>query len=235
MILPPQATSWGPGGPGGQPGPAVFPGENLPENICRMKNIYREKGNAKQKGSSRFHFFSRRPNPARFPPALAVPGHLLDHFLRGLHQRLTFRFRNLGVSRLLPFFEGFGFSVGEFGLGKQVSVSVSENLVSEKNYGIGKKSPGIGVGQDFGIVIQWTALRSLYLFVINIVKKGHPARRPDEHGRNLVDWEGDGVQADRARGGKDGMITKAEQAFIFHTLIFLISCSKSASNSVLWC
>ena len=109
MILPPQATSWGPGGPGGQPGPAVFPGENLPENICRMKNIYRGKGNAKQKGSSRIHFFSRRPNPARFPPALAVPGHLLDHFLRGLHQRLTFRFRNSTISRLLPILLGFRF------------------------------------------------------------------------------------------------------------------------------
>ena len=76
MILPPQATSWGPGGPGGQPGPAVFPGENLPENICRMKNIYRKKVYAEQKGSSRFQFISRRPNPARVPPALAVPGHL---------------------------------------------------------------------------------------------------------------------------------------------------------------
>ena len=146
---------------------------------------------------------------------------------------MTFRFRNLRVSRLLPFFEGFDFSVGEFGLGKQVSVS--ENFVSEKNYGLGKKSPGIGVGQNFGFVIQWTALRSLYIFVINIVIKGHPARRPDEHRRDLVDWEGDGVQADRARGGKDGMIIKAEQAITFHTLIFLISCSKSASNSVLWC
>ena len=213
----------------------MFPGENLPENICRMKNIYRKKVYAGQKGSPRFQFFSRRPNQARVPPALAVPGYLLDHFLRGLHQRLTFRFRNLRVSRLLPFFEGFGFSFGEFGLGKQVSVSISENLVSEKKYGIGKKSLCISVGQNFGIVIQWTALRYLYLFAINIVIKGHPARRPDEHGRDLVDWEGDGVQADRARGGKDGLIIKAEQAITFHTLIFLISCSKSASNSVLWC
>ena len=80
-----------------------------------------------------------------------------------------------------------------------------------------------------------TALCALYLFAINIVIKGHPAGRPDEHGRDLVDWAGDGVQADRTRGGKDEMIIKAEQAITFHTLIFLISCSKSASNFVLWC
>ena len=93
-------------------------------------------------------------------------------------------------------------------------------MVSEKKYGIGKKSLGIGVGQNFGIVIQWTALRSLYLFAINIVIKGHPAGRPDEHGRDLVDWAGDGVQADRTRGGKDEMIIKAEhQAITFHTLL----------------
>ena len=33
------------------------------------------------------------------------------------------------------FLEGFGFGFGEFGLGKKVSVLVSEDLVSEKNYG----------------------------------------------------------------------------------------------------
>ena len=55
-------------------------------------------------------------------------------------QRLTFRFRNFSVSRLLPIFKGFGF--GKFGPGKKTrfrkiwsrkkgSVSVSENLVSE--------------------------------------------------------------------------------------------------------
>ena len=58
---------------------------------------------------------------------------------------LTFRFRNFSVSRLLPIFEGFGF--GEFGLGKKVLVSVSENLVSKKvsvsvseNLVLGKKA-----------------------------------------------------------------------------------------------
>ena len=88
---------------------------------------------------------------------------------------------------------------------------------------------------SFRSLYKRTALRALYLFAINIVIKGHPARRPDEHGRDLVDWAGDGVQADRTRGGKDEMIIKAEQAITFHTLIFLISCSKSASNFVLWC
>ena len=53
---------------------------------------------------------------------------------------------------------GFGF--GEFGLGKKVSVSVLENLVSEKSLGFGfgkfgiKKSLGIGFGKNFGIIIQ---------------------------------------------------------------------------------
>ena len=165
-----------------------------------------------------------------------------------------------GLQTFPNFLEGFDIGFREFGLGekspfwfwriwsrKKISVSVSENLVSEKKSwfrfqriwsrkkSLGFREFGFGFGQNFGIVIQWTALRSLYLFVINIVKKGHPARRPDEHGRNLVDWEGDGVQADRARGGKDEMIIKAEQAITFHTSIFLISCSKSARNSVLWC
>ena len=72
------------------------------------------------------------------------------------------------------FFEGFGFGYGKIGLEKDVSVSVSENLVSEKSIGFGlekfglgkksqfrlrkicygKKSLGNGVGQNFGIVIQ---------------------------------------------------------------------------------
>ena len=53
-------------------------------------------------------------------------------------------------SRLLPIFGGFLFQFGriwsrikslgfrKFGLGKKVSVSVSENLVSEKSFGFGK-------------------------------------------------------------------------------------------------
>ena len=39
----------------------------------------------------------------------------------------TSRFRNF-----CQFFEGIGFGFGKFGIGKKVSVSVSENLVSEK-------------------------------------------------------------------------------------------------------
>ena len=38
----------------------------------------------------------------------------------------------VSVSRHLPIFEGIGIGFGEFGLGKKVSVLVSENLVSEK-------------------------------------------------------------------------------------------------------
>ena len=60
------------------------------------------------------------------------------------------------------FLEGFGIGFGEFGLGKKVSVSVSENLVSEKKSPFQfrkiwyrKKSFGIGFGQNFGIDIQW--------------------------------------------------------------------------------
>ena len=71
-------------------------------------------------------------------------------------------------------FDDFGFGFKKFGIGKKVSVSVSENLVWEKKsryrfrkFGIGKKvsvsvsenlvsekSLGIGFGQNFGIVIQ---------------------------------------------------------------------------------
>ena len=48
-------------------------------------------------------------------------------------------------------FDYFGFCFKKFGIGKKVSVSVSENLVLEK-------SLGIGFGQNFGIVIQWSRL-----------------------------------------------------------------------------
>ena len=60
-------------------------------------------------------------------------------------------------------FEGFGFGLEKFGLGKKVSVSVSEKI------GLGKKSRfqfrkiwcrkkslSIDFGQNFGIVIQWS-------------------------------------------------------------------------------
>ena len=70
------------------------------------------------------------------------------------------------------FLEGFGIGFGEFGLGKKVSVSVSEYLVSKKSLGFGKHGLGkksrfqriclkkksrISFGQKFGIVILWTA------------------------------------------------------------------------------
>ena len=52
----------------------------------------------------------------------------------------------VSVSRHLPIFEGIGIGFGEFGLGKKVSVLVSENFVTEKsvcfgfgNYGLRKK------------------------------------------------------------------------------------------------
>ena len=141
----------------------MFPGENLPGNICRMKNIYRKKSICRTKRFSKV-----------------------------------------------------------------------SNLLSQAQPGAGPSSSGSS-WSSLRSLYKRTALRALYLLAINIVVKGHPARRPDEHGRDLVDWEGDGVQADRARGGKDGLVTKAEQAITFHTLIFLISCSKSASYSFLWC
>ena len=57
--------------------------------------------------------------------------------------------------------KSLGFGFGKFGLGRKVSVSVSEK------FGLGKKSRfrkiwyrkkslGIGFGQNFGIVIQWS-------------------------------------------------------------------------------
>ena len=94
------------------------------------------------------------------------------------------------------FLEGFGVGFGEFGLGKKVSVLVSEDLVSEKNYGFRlqriwsrkknqfrkiwyrkkkfrfrkiwyrKKSLGIGFGQNFGIIIQCTAVARIFEFYL---------------------------------------------------------------------
>ena len=47
---------------------------------------------------------------------------------------------------------------------KKVSVSVLEDLVSEKSIGIGIAKLGIekslGFGQNFGLVIQWTGSKS---------------------------------------------------------------------------
>ena len=50
------------------------------------------------------------------------------------NQSVTSRSRDFPVSRLLPIFSSLGFGIGKFGLGKKVSVSVSTNLVSEKEY-----------------------------------------------------------------------------------------------------
>ena len=76
---------------------------------------------------------------------------------------------DISVSRLLPIFEGFGF--GEFGLGKKVSVSVSENLVSEEKYRfqfrknlVSEKSLGFGIGK-FGIVKKVSVSVSVKILV----------------------------------------------------------------------
>ena len=91
----------------------------------------------------------------------------------------------------------FDIRFGEFGLGKKVSVLVSEDLVSEKNYGFRlqriwsrkknqfrkiwyrkkkfrfrkiwyrKKSLGIGFGQNFGIVIQWLIMIMIIIMMID--------------------------------------------------------------------
>ena len=75
----------------------------------------------------------------------AVEWHKWATLLVGSRQRLTFRFRNF-----CQIFEGFGFGFGKFGFGKKslgfgfkknlvsekISVSVSENLVSEKKKSI---------------------------------------------------------------------------------------------------
>ena len=87
-------------------------------------------------------------------------------------QRLTFRFRNFSVSKLLPIFWRFrfryrkiwfrkkslGFGFEKIWSRKKVSVSVSENLVSEKKSRfrfrktlVSEKSLGFGFGK-FGIV-----------------------------------------------------------------------------------
>ena len=69
---------------------------------------------------------------------------------------ICFGFGKFGLKKNLCF--GFGEFVSEksidfgfrkFDLGKKVLVPVLENLVSEKNL-------GIGFGQNFGIVIQWS-------------------------------------------------------------------------------
>ena len=91
------------------------------------------------------------------------------HPIRDWH----FGFETSQFQNFWQFFEGLGLGFGKIGLEKDVSVLVSEILVSEKSigfdlekFGLGKKSRfrkicyrkkslGIGVGQNFGIVIQW--------------------------------------------------------------------------------
>ena len=53
--------------------------------------------------------------------------------------------------------KSLGIGIGKFGLGKKVSVSVSENLVSEKksrNWSrkIWSRIKSLGIGQNFGLV-----------------------------------------------------------------------------------
>ena len=56
------------------------------------------------------------------------------------------------------FLEGFGIGFGEFGLGKKVSVSVSENLVSEKSLGFGK----FGIGKKVLVSVSVKILVSSF-------------------------------------------------------------------------
>ena len=67
-------------------------------------------------------------------------------------QRLTFRFRNFSVSKLLPIFEGFGFGFGKIWSRKKVLVLVSEkvSISVSKKFGLGK-SLSLGFGK-FGLV-----------------------------------------------------------------------------------
>ena len=67
-----------------------------------------------------------------------------------------FSFGEFGLGK-----KSLSFAFGKYGLEKKVSVSVSENLVSEekswfrfRKFCYQKKSLGIGFGQNFGIVIQ---------------------------------------------------------------------------------
>ena len=102
----------------------------------------------------------------------------------------------VSVSRLLPISGGFrcwfrriwsreksiGFGFGRFGLRKKLWVSVTENLVSKKEsvsenlvskkkfrfrkIWYRKKSLGIGFGQNFGIIIQCTAVARIFEFYL---------------------------------------------------------------------
>ena len=67
--------------------------------------------------------------------------------LLGLKTFANFLRVSVSVSENLVSEKSLGIGFGIFGIGKKVSVSVSENLVSEK-------SLGIGFRQNFGIVIQ---------------------------------------------------------------------------------
>ena len=61
---------------------------------------------------------------------------------------------DISVSKLLGFetFANFLKGFGEFGFGQKVSVSVSENLVSEKSLGFGFGKVGLGFSfREFGL------------------------------------------------------------------------------------
>ena len=86
---------------------------------------------------------------------------------------------SVSVSKNLVSEKSLGIGLGKFGLGKKVSVSVSENLVSEKKsrYWYRKnlsriKSLGLGIGQNFGLVIQWCG------------EEGEENDKGDEGGKN---------------------------------------------------
>ena len=99
------------------------------------------------------------------------------------HQRLTFRFRNFSVSKLLPNLWGFrfrkiwfrkkslGFGFEKIWSRKKVSVSVSENLVSEKKSRfrfrknlVSEKSLCFGFGK-FGLVKKVSVSVSVKILV----------------------------------------------------------------------
>ena len=93
-----------------------------------------------------------------------------------LETRDNFLRVSVSVSKGLVSKKSLGFGIEKFGLVKKVSVSVLENLVSEKKVSVSVsenlvsekksrywyrknlsriKSLGLGIGQNFGLVTQW--------------------------------------------------------------------------------